>query len=203
MPMSDPATMTSTEICSVTTTPCNSRGSSSITVCIGTPSSYGPSNPPLEEAEQRRESISRRQVKDGRRGPRLDELERVGHELTRDEGQFGNGDGDGQGSVLEERDERVTEGRQDRPRHDGQGDVPGNLEPAEAEGAACLDKGAADAKDAGPKHFGQVGSAVDGERGDRGVLAVQDQDIGEIAGERRKRPHGNTEIEKKEDQEQR
>src|SRR5688572_6707446 len=102
--MSDPATMTSAEICSVTTTPCKSRGSSSITVCMRPPPSHGPPNPPLQEAKQRRECVGRDQVEDGCRGPRLDELEGVRDELARDEGQLGHGDGHGQRRILEERD---------------------------------------------------------------------------------------------------
>src|SRR5918995_3780570 len=96
MPMMDPAMMTRTEICNVTTTPCRRRGSSSITEFIGPPPSYGPPNPPLEKTEQSGERVGGGKVEDACYGPCLDELERVGHKFAGDERQFGNGDGHGQ-----------------------------------------------------------------------------------------------------------
>src|SRR5215207_227656 len=154
MPMMDPARMTSTEICNVTTTPCRRRGSSSITESIGPPLSHRPPNPPLDKTEQRGERVGGDKVENACHGPRLDELERVGHKFAGDEGQLGNGDGHGQRRVLEERDERVAERGKHRADHDRQGDVAGNLEPAESEGTTGLDEGTADAKDAGAEYLG-------------------------------------------------
>src|SRR4051794_39917777 len=126
MPMIDPATITRMEICNVMITPCRRRGSSLITAVIDPPPSYGPPNPPLQQTEQSSERVGGDKVEDACYGPRLDELERVGHEFAGDEGQLGNGDGHGQRGVLEERDERVAERGKDRADHDRQGDVAGN-----------------------------------------------------------------------------
>src|SRR5215218_1647507 len=109
MPMMDPARMTRTEICNVTTTPCRRSGSFSITESMGPPLAHRPPNTPLDKTEQCGEHVGGDKVEDACHGPRLDKLERVSHKFAGDEGQLGNGNGHGQRRVFEERDERVAE----------------------------------------------------------------------------------------------
>src|SRR3954470_2243105 len=153
MPMIDPATMTRTEIFSVTATPCRRRGSSWITVSNCTPPSDCPPNAPFEEAEQSGDNVGCNQIENSRGCPCLDVLEGIGDHLAGDERQFRYGDGHGQRGVLEERDERVAERWQDGPKHDRQCDVADGLHSAQAQGATCLDEAAANTLHAGAKHL--------------------------------------------------
>src|SRR4051812_29083247 len=113
MPMIDPTTMTRTEICNVTATPCRRRGSSWITFSNGAPPSHRPTNAPLQETEQSGDSVRGHQVENSRGRPCLDVLEGIGDHFAGDERQLGNGDGHGKRGVLEEGDERVAERRED------------------------------------------------------------------------------------------
>src|SRR4051794_33363142 len=109
MPMIDPTTMTSMEICSVTTTPCRRRGSSLMTGCIAAPS-HRPANAPLKEAEHSGDRIGGDEVEHGGRRPSLDVLERIRDQLPGHERQLRDGDGHSQRRVFEERDEGVSQG---------------------------------------------------------------------------------------------
>src|SRR4051812_45781983 len=156
MPMIDPATMTRTEICNVTTTPCRRSGSSWITVSNGAPPSDRPPNAPLQVAEQSGDGVRGGEVENSRGRPCLDVLEGIGDNFASDERQLRYGNGHGQRGVLEKGDERVAERRQDSPKHDRQCDVADGLPRTQSQGATCLDEAAADTEDAGAEHFREI-----------------------------------------------
>src|SRR5215831_9153044 len=129
-PASDPAMTTMAPISRVTPRPRRSWGNAKDRSCV---MSADHRVAALDAAEDERDPVHGDQVHHGGERPRLDRPERVDVQPLRGVGQLRNGDGRSQGGILEERDERVTQGRKDDPEGDGERDEPDALPRHEAD----------------------------------------------------------------------
>src|SRR6516164_8441737 len=134
-PASDPAVTTMTPISRVTPRPRRSWGNAKDMSCV---MSADDRVAPFDAAEDERDPVPGDQVHHRGERPGLDRPERVDVQPLCRVGQLGNGEGRSQGRVLEERDERVAQGRENDPEGHRKRDQPDALPRHEANGFGGL-----------------------------------------------------------------